>query len=112
MSSCCPTKRCANAGSMTPISRTSPARSFFQPCFRHERSDLSHWRNRLGSKRELLHAAIRGLNRLVKEHGGREHAVRLRQSYLRVAKRVAMMVGLAAVGGRPYQYFSRQRLRL
>jgi hypothetical protein len=56
---------------------------------------------------KLLHAAIRCLNRLVKEH-----AVRLRQSYLRVAKRVAMMVGLAAVGGRPYQYFSRQRLRL
>jgi IS5 family transposase len=104
--------------------------AFFQHCFPHERSDLSHWRKRLGSKLELLlaeslrvaheagalrtkdlkrvtvdttvqpkaitfptdakllHAAIRGLNRLVKEHG-----VRLRQSYLRVAKRAAMMAG-------------------
>src|ERR1700741_2727290 len=103
---------------------------FFQHRFPHERSDLSHWRKRLGSKLELLlaeslrvaheagalrtkdlkrvtvdttvqpkaitfptdakllHAAIRGLNRLVKEHG-----VRLRQSYLRVAKRAAMMAG-------------------
>jgi IS5 family transposase len=76
---------------------------------------------------KLLHAPIRGLNRLVKEHAVKEHAVKehavkehavkehalqLRQSYLRVAKRVAMMVGLALVGGRPYQYFSRQRLRL
>jgi IS5 family transposase len=31
-----------------------------------------------------LHAAIKGLNRLA-----RRHAVRLRQSYLRVAKRAA-----------------------
>jgi IS5 family transposase len=103
---------------------------FFQHRFPHERSDLSHWRKRLGSKLELLlaeslrvaheagalrtkdlkrvtvdttvqpkaitfptdakllHAAIRGLNRLVKQHG-----VRLRQSYLRVAKRAAMMAG-------------------
>jgi IS5 family transposase len=103
---------------------------FFQHRFPHERSDLSHWRKRLGSKLDLLlaeslrvaheagalrtkdlkrvtvdttvqpkaitfptdakllHAAIRGLNRLVKEHG-----VRLRQSYLRVAKRAAMMAG-------------------
>src|SRR5215475_4269935 len=103
---------------------------FFQHRFPHERSDLSHWRQRLGSKLELLlaeslrvaheanalrtkdlkrvtvdttvqpkaitfptdakllHAAIRGLNRLVKEHG-----VKLRQSYLRVAKRAALMAG-------------------
>src|ERR1700751_962933 len=103
---------------------------FFQHAFPHERSDLSHWRKRLGSKLDLLlaeslrlahaagalrtrdlkrvtvdttvqpkaitfptdakllHAAIKGLNRLVKEHG-----VRLRQSYLRVAKRAAMMAG-------------------
>jgi transposase, IS5 family len=103
---------------------------FFQHRFPHERSDLSHWRKRLGSKLDLLlaeslrvaheagalrtkdlkrvtvdttvqpkaitfptdakllHAAIRGLNRLVREHG-----VRLRQSYLRVAKRAAMMAG-------------------
>jgi transposase, IS5 family len=35
---------------------------------------------------KLLHAAIRGLNRRVTKHG-----VKLRQSYLRVAKRAAMM---------------------
>jgi transposase, IS5 family len=103
---------------------------FFQHAFPHERSDLSHWRKRLGSKLELLlaeslrvahetgalrtkdlanvnvdttvqpknvtfptdakllHAAIKGLNRLAKKH-----AVELRQSYLRVAKRAAMMAG-------------------
>ena len=101
---------------------------FFQHEFPHERSDLSHWRKRLGDKLErllaeslrvahesgalrtrdlkrvtvdttvqpkavsfptdakLLHAAIKGLNRLARKHG-----VRLRQSYLRVAKRAAMM---------------------
>jgi transposase, IS5 family len=103
---------------------------FFQHEFPHERSDLSHWRKRLGDKLELLlaeslrvphasgalrsqdlkrvtvdttvqpknvsfptdakllHAAIMGLNRLASKHG-----VRLRQSYLRVAKRAAMMAG-------------------
>jgi len=103
---------------------------FFQHVFPHERSDLSHWRKRLGGKLELLlaesvrvahevgalrtkdlarvnvdttvqpknvtfptdakllHAAIKGLNRMAKTHG-----VRLRQSYLRVAKRAAMMAG-------------------
>ena len=103
---------------------------FFQHDFRHERSDLSHWRKRLGDKLELLlaeslrvahasgalrtkdlarvtidttvqpknvtfptdakllHAAINGLTRLAKKHG-----VRLRQSYLRIAKRAAMMAG-------------------
>ena len=103
---------------------------FFQHAFPHERSDLSHWRKRLGDKLELLlaeslrvahesgalrtkdlkrvtvsttvqpkaitfptdakllHAAIRGLNRLASKHG-----VRLRQSYLRIAKRAAMMAG-------------------
>src|SRR6202166_1756236 len=103
---------------------------FFQHEFPHERSDLSHWRKRLGDKLELLlaeslrvahtsgalrtgdlkrvtvdttvqpkniafptdakllHAAIRGLNRLADKHG-----VRLRQSYLRIAKRAAMMAG-------------------
>jgi transposase, IS5 family len=101
---------------------------FFQHAFPHERSDLSHWRKRLGDKLELLlaeslrvahqtgalrtrdlkrvtvdttvqpkaitfptdakllHAAIKGLNRLVGKCG-----VRLRQSYLRIAKRAAMM---------------------
>jgi IS5 family transposase len=103
---------------------------FFQHEFPHERSDLSHWRKRLGNKLELLlaeslrvahesgalrtrdlrrvtvdttvqpkaitfptdakllHAAIKGLNRLANKHG-----VRLRQSYLRIAKRAAMMAG-------------------
>jgi IS5 family transposase len=37
---------------------------------------------------KLLHAAIKGLNRLANKHG-----VRLRQSYLRIAKRAAMMAG-------------------
>ena len=103
---------------------------FFQHAFPHERSDLSHWRKRLGEKLELLvaeslrvaheagalrtrdlkrvtidttvqpkaitfptdakllHAAIQGLNRLARRHG-----IRLRQSYLRIAKRAAMMAG-------------------
>ena len=103
---------------------------FFQHEFPHERSDLSHWRKRLGDKLELLlaeslrvahqsgalrtrdlkritvdttvqpkaitfptdakllHAAIKGLNRVASKHG-----VRLRQSYLRIAKRAAMMAG-------------------
>lgn len=103
---------------------------FFQHAFPHERSDLSHWRKRLGDKLELLlaeslriahatgalrtndlkrvtvdttvqpkaitfptdakllHAAIKGLGRLARQHG-----VRLRQSYLRIAKRAAMMAG-------------------
>ena len=37
---------------------------------------------------KLMHAAIKGLNRLANKHG-----VRLPQSYLRVAKRAAMMAG-------------------
>src|ERR1700730_12993248 len=103
---------------------------FFQHAFPHERSDLSHWRKRLGDKLELLlaeslrvaheagalrgqdlkrvtvdttvqpknisfptdakllHAAIKGLNRLANKHG-----VRLRQSYVRLAKQAAMMAG-------------------
>src|SRR6266567_5057544 len=103
---------------------------FFQHAFPHERSDLSHWRKRLGDKLELLlaeslrvaheagalrsqdlkrvtvdttvqpkaitfptdakllHAAVKGLTRLAKKHG-----LRLRQSYLRIAKRAAMMAG-------------------
>jgi transposase, IS5 family len=103
---------------------------FFQHEFPYERSDLSHWRKRLGSKLELLlaeslrvahevgalrmrdlkrvtvdttvqpkaitfptdaklvHAAIKGLNRLAREHG-----LKLRQSYLRIAKHAAMMAG-------------------
>jgi IS5 family transposase len=103
---------------------------FFQHAFPHERSDLSHWRKRLGGKLELLlaeslrvahqtgalrskdlaqvnvdttvqpknvtfptdakllHAAIVGLNRVAQKH-----RIKLRQSYLRVAKRAAMMAG-------------------
>src|SRR5271170_643230 len=103
---------------------------FFQHAFPHERSDLSHWRKRLGDRLELLlaeslrvahgtgalrgkdlarvtvdttvqpknisfptdakllHAAIRGLNRLASRHG-----VKLRQSYVRIAKHAAMMAG-------------------
>jgi transposase, IS5 family len=37
---------------------------------------------------KLLHAAIRGLNRLASRHG-----VKLRQSYVRIAKHAAMMAG-------------------
>jgi IS5 family transposase len=101
---------------------------FFQHAFPHERSDLSHWRKRLGAKLDrllaeslrvahevgalrgqdlkrvtvdttvqpkaitfptdakLLHAAIKGLNRLATKHG-----ISLRQSYSRVAKTAAMM---------------------
>jgi IS5 family transposase len=103
---------------------------FFRHAFPHERSDLSHWRKRIGDKLELLlaeslrvahesgalatrhlarvtvdttvqpknvtfptdakllHAALKGLNRLARKHG-----VKLRQSYERLAKRAAMMAG-------------------
>ena len=37
---------------------------------------------------KLLHAAIKGLNRLARKCG-----LQLRQSYLRIAKRAAMMAG-------------------
>jgi IS5 family transposase len=118
---------------------------FFQHAFPHERSDLSHWRKRLGAKLELLlaeslrvahesgalrtrdlarvtvdttvqpksvsfptdakllHAAIRGLNRLARQHG-----IRLRQSYLRVAKQAAMMAGRYAHA----KQFNRHRKQL
>jgi IS5 family transposase len=118
---------------------------FFQHEFPHERSDLSHWRKRLGDRLELLlaeslrvahesgalrtrdlarvtidttvqpkaitfptdakllHAAIRGLARLARKHG-----VRLRQSYLRVAKHAAMMAGRYAHA----KQFNRHRKQL
>jgi len=118
---------------------------FFQHQFPHERSDLSHWRKRLGDKLELLlaeslrvahqsgalrtkdlarvtvdttvqpkavtfptdakllHAAIKGLNRLARKHG-----VRLRQSYLRIAKQAAMMAGRYAHA----KQFNRHRKQL
>ena len=118
---------------------------FFQHAFPHERSDLSHWRKRLGGKLELLlaeslrvahaggalrskdlkrvtvdttvqpkaitfptdakllHAAIKGLNRLA-----RTHRLPLRQSYLRVAKQAAMMAGRYAHA----KQFNRHRRQL
>ena len=118
---------------------------FFQHAFPHQRSDLSHWRKRLGDKLELLlaeslrvaheagalrtkdlervtvdttvqpkaitfptdgkllHAAIRGLNRLADKHG-----VKLRQSYRRIAKRAAMMAGRYAHA----KQFNRHRRQL
>src|SRR5712691_2673314 len=118
---------------------------FFQHEFPHERSDLSHWRKRLGDKLELLlaeslrvahssgalrskdlervtvdttvqpkditfptdakllHAAIKGLNRLARKRG-----VRLRQSYVRIAKRAAMMAGRYAHA----KQFNRHRRQL
>jgi IS5 family transposase len=118
---------------------------FFQHAFPHERSDLSHWRKRLGDRLELLlaeslrvaheagalrtkdlarvtvdttvqpknitfptdakllHAAIKGLNRLANKHG-----VRLRQSYIRIAKRAAMMAGRYAHA----KQFNRHRRQL
>jgi IS5 family transposase len=118
---------------------------FFQHEFPHERSDLSHWRKRLGDKLELLlaeslrvahasgalrtkdlarvtidttvqpknitfptdakllHAAIKGLNRMARKHG-----VRLRQSYLRIAKHAAMMAGRYAHA----KQFNRHRRQL
>ena len=119
--------------------------AFFQHTFPHERSDLSHWRKRLGDKLDLLlaeslrvahqsgalrtkdlarvtvdstvqpknvtfptdakllHAAIKGLNRLARCHG-----VRLRQSYIRVAQRAAMMAGRYAHA----KQFNRHRRQL
>jgi IS5 family transposase len=113
-----------------PYFQCFTGQEFFQHVFPHERSDLSHWRKRLGDKLELLlaeslrvahlagalrtrdlarvtvdttvqpknvtfptdakllHAAIKGLNRLARKHG-----VQLRQSYLRLARRAAMMAG-------------------
>ncbi|HEX7938956.1 MAG TPA: IS5 family transposase [Gemmatimonadaceae bacterium] len=121
---------------------------FFQHEFPHERSDLSHWRKRLGEKLELLlaeslrvahasgalrtkdlarvtvdttvqpknitfptdakllHAAIKGLNRLAKKR-----RIRLRQSYLRIAKRAAMMAG-RYVHAKQFNRFHRQIRRL
>jgi IS5 family transposase len=54
---------------------------------------------------KLLHAAIKGLNRLARKHG-----VRLRQSYQRVAKQAAMMAGRYA-HAKQFKRYQRQ-LRL
>src|SRR5215510_7700369 len=103
---------------------------FFQHAFPHERSGLTHWRNRIGDKlavllaeslrvahatgalktkgltrltvdttvqpknvtfptdAKLVHRAVEMLGRLAKKHG-----VPLRQSYVRLAKRAALMAG-------------------
>jgi IS5 family transposase len=103
---------------------------FFQHRFPHERSGLSHWRERIGNRLEvllqeslrvaheagalktddlarisvdttvqpknvthptdakLMHKAVEQLGRLAKQHD-----VPLRQSYVRVAKRAALMAG-------------------
>jgi IS5 family transposase len=120
---------------------------FFQHAFSHERSDLSHWRKRLGDKLELLlaeslrvahesgalrnkdlervtvdttvqpkaitfptdakllHAVIKGLNRLARKHG-----VQLRQSYLRVAKHAVVMAGRYAHAKQFKRYHRQLRL--
>src|SRR5471030_269973 len=52
---------------------------------------------------KLLHAAIQGLNRLAQKH-----RVRLRQSYIRIAKRAAMMAGRYAHA----KQFNRHRRQL
>jgi IS5 family transposase len=52
---------------------------------------------------KLLHAAIKGLNRLAQKHG-----VRLRQSYVRIAKHAAMMAGRYAHA----KQFNRHRRQL
>jgi hypothetical protein len=57
---------------MTHISSTSPGRSFSSTRL-HERSDLSHWRKRLGDKLQLLfaeslriaHEAVEKVDRLI-----------------------------------------------
>jgi transposase, IS5 family len=52
---------------------------------------------------KLLHAAIKGLNHLARRHG-----IRLRQSYLRIAKHAAMMAGRYAHA----KQFNRHRRQL
>ena len=120
---------------------------FFQHAFPHERSDLSHWRKRLGEKLELLLAeslrvaheagALRTKD-LKRVHGrhhraaqghhvsdrrqvaacrdpgarlARRHGIRLRQSYLRIAKRAASPAeaGLEQEGIEPGKLTSRPR---
>src|SRR5262249_1751554 len=86
---------------------------FFQHEFPHERSDLSHWRKRLGGKLELLLAESL---RVAHESGALRTKdlarvtvdVRLRQSYVRIAKRAAMMAGRYAHA----KQFNRHRRQL
>src|SRR5258708_34269555 len=55
---------------------------------------------------KLLHAAIKGLNRLARRHG-----VQLRQSYLRIAKRAAMMAGRYSPAKQVNPHLRQLRLR-
>ena len=103
---------------------------FFRHDFPHERSGLTHWRNRIGDRLELLlqeslrvahevgalkpddlarvtvDTTVQPKNvthptdaklmlKAIEQLGGlaKEHGVPLRQSYVRVAKRAALMVG-------------------
>jgi IS5 family transposase len=49
----CPTKASVSAGSTIRTSSIT-GETFFQHSFPHERSDLSHWRKRLGERLDLL----------------------------------------------------------
>jgi len=113
---------------------------FFQHAFPHERSELTHWRQRIGDRLEvllqeslrvthdtgalkkddlaritvdttvqpknvthptdakLMLTAIRQLAKLAQKHG-----VRLRQSYVRMAKRAALMVGRYAHANKQFK---------
>src|SRR5215475_14439202 len=116
-------KRYASAGSTTHTSSTSPARSSSSMRSRTN-ARVAHEAGALRTndlKRvtvdttvqpkaitfptdaKLLHAAIKGLNRLA-----RRHRVQLRQSYLRIAKRAAMMAGRYAHA----KQFNRHRRQL
>ena len=55
---------------------------------------------------KLLHAAIKGLTRLARKHG-----VQLRQSYVRIAKRAAMMAGRYA-HAKQFNHVARELLAL
>ena len=123
-------KACASAGSTIRISSTSPGKSSLSTRFPHERSELSHWRKRLGDKLELLLAhslrvahvsgalRTRDLVRVTVDTTVQPKNITfptdakllhaainglfffffffkffLRQSYIRIAKRAAMMAG-------------------
>jgi len=104
-----PMRRCVSVGSMTPISsalrpepleetprREARASAGREPVGRargrrvaHKGPQAGHGRHHRAAQgipfptdAKLLHAAIQGLNRLARRHG-----IRLRQSYLRIAKR-------------------------
>jgi IS5 family transposase len=93
----------ASAGSTTHISSTSPAKLLAESLrVAHEVGALRGQDLKrvtvdttvqpkaitFPTDAKLLHAANKGLNRLARKHG-----IRLRQSYLRIAKTAAMMAG-------------------